>query len=619
MAVDLAKYIVSLEAQTAQYVRELDKANAKLTRFEAQNTKSLAAIEKGFTKSFGLIKTALGAFGIALSVRAIAGFVGRTLEAAENLKNLSDRLGVSVEALSELQYAAKIADVPLERLTQSMQFLARAVGTGNKGLAELGLSVQQLRALSIDQQFKAVSAALAQVGDKSKQVALAMQLFGRGGAEILQLVGDLEKLTQEAHTVGAVITDEMATAAAEARDNMDRLRASSDALGTVLGVKLVPFLNAATKALTELIGGVSQYDQILRRVTALTEDRFKAEQKLEDLLARGVGNDRARTLASNLRAEISALNKELETLNAQLVEMREGEAATSTGAGYATFIQNTLAAASAASAERGMAPLAPLSRMRGATDFGVPQVGEGIQPIITSQEMFEEQLKLEQEFQDKRIEAAEKAAETRKRIEASVALEEKRLAEDRMAFEQQAQDFKMQTAFAAAGFLQALGAEHRGAAIAALALQKVLTLKQIFFSGQAQARAEAAWASIFGGPGAAAAAFARVMTQTKIQMGLVAATGLVEASQLSSGGTRSTLGTSANPLVTRDSSGGVAAASSAAQRQTAVQVIIQGDMYGWDEYIRRRVIEGIRQAVDGRDVVIIGPNSRQAELLRDVA
>jgi hypothetical protein len=39
-----------------------------------------------------------------------------------------------------------------------------------------------------------------------------------------------------------------------------------------------------------------------------------------------------------------------------------------------------------------------------------------------------------------------------------------------------------------------------------------------------------------------------------------------------------------------------------ARRNTrAVEVIIQGDMYGWDEYIRRRIIDGIRQAVNSRE------------------
>lgn len=51
---------------------------------------------------------------------------------------------------------------------------------------------------------------------------------------------------------------------------------------------------------------------------------------------------------------------------------------------------------------------------------------------------------------------------------------------------------------------------------------------------------------------------------------------------------------------------------SATSRQS-VQVIFQGDLYGWDDYMRTRVLDGIREAVSDRDVIIIDPRSRNAQ------
>lgn len=48
----------------------------------------------------------------------------------------------------------------------------------------------------------------------------------------------------------------------------------------------------------------------------------------------------------------------------------------------------------------------------------------------------------------------------------------------------------------------------------------------------------------------------------------------------------------------------------------ALTVQFLGDFYGWDQYMQERVIGGIRDAVDNRDVTIIGNNSRQAQELR---
>lgn len=47
----------------------------------------------------------------------------------------------------------------------------------------------------------------------------------------------------------------------------------------------------------------------------------------------------------------------------------------------------------------------------------------------------------------------------------------------------------------------------------------------------------------------------------------------------------------------------------------SVKIQFLGDMYGWDEYMEERVISGIRDAVDNRDVTLIGRGSRQAQEL----
>lgn len=79
---------------------------------------------------------------------------------------------------------------------------------------------------------------------------------------------------------------------------------------------------------------------------------------------------------------------------------------------------------------------------------------------------------------------------------------------------------------------------------------------------------------------------------------------------------------------TFDGGGGVGASGSAGVPVTAPRLEQQagangaltvqflGDFYGWDEYMQERVISGIRDAVDNRDVTIIGNNSRQAQELR---
>lgn len=165
------------------------------------------------------------------------------------------------------------------------------------------------------------------------------------------------------------------------------------------------------------------------------------------------------------------------------------------------------------------------------------------------------------------------------------------------------------------GLLSVLGEKHRGAAIAAIAIERVRTIVQIHLASlaaQAAAGAAAAW----GGPAAVAAAVAAVRIQYGIMEAIAAATGLVEIAQISHGGSgtgSSTFGSAANPVSTTSGSSG--AAGGAAGPRSAVQVTFQGPIYGFDDYVRKQIIGAIRDAVDGHDVVIIGPGSRQAQLL----
>jgi hypothetical protein len=187
-------------------------------------------------------------------------------------------------------------------------------------------------------------------------------------------------------------------------------------------------------------------------------------------------------------------------------------------------------------------------------------------------------------------------------------VEERRAAEAQLAEDQI--NMRQMVANSAIGFLGALGSKHRGAAIAALAIQKALAVKEILIQSQvAQMRALAELGPIAGAPVAAA-----IAVKGKISAALVAATGLVEAAQLSSGGVQSTLGTSANPISTRSSTA-TSAIGSMDHRQKVVEVHFNGDMHGFDSYVRDKVIAGIREAVDGSDVVLFSAGSRQAQLL----
>lgn len=74
-------------------------------------------------------------------------------------------------------------------------------------------------------------------------------------------------------------------------------------------------------------------------------------------------------------------------------------------------------------------------------------------------------------------------------------------------------------------------------------------------------------------------------------------------------------------------SGGVSAAPTAQpissgindaqeNRRSAIQVVFQGDVVGWDDFMRDRFVNSLRDLVDGNDVILFGADSRQAAEIR---
>lgn len=51
-------------------------------------------------------------------------------------------------------------------------------------------------------------------------------------------------------------------------------------------------------------------------------------------------------------------------------------------------------------------------------------------------------------------------------------------------------------------------------------------------------------------------------------------------------------------------------------RRSAIQVVFQGDVVGWDDFMRDRFVNSLRDLVDGNDVILFGSESRQAAEIR---
>ncbi len=270
---NLARYVVRLEAETAKYQRELEGARKKLGSFEKSQSAKLAKMGA----QFGALAAAAGS--------AFAVLVRQSINASDNIAKLAQQAGVSTESLSQLQFAAQLSGTSLESLNTGLQRLSRSASDAANGsqaasraFARIGVS-----AANTDGSLKATEQLLLEVAEQFSQyedgagkAALAQELFGRSGAQLLPLLNQgkdgIEALKIEADALGLTIDTKAAAAAERFNDNLSRLQSSVRGIVNQATARLLPTLEAITESFVEAV----RNSNVLETALGGLENAFKS-------------------------------------------------------------------------------------------------------------------------------------------------------------------------------------------------------------------------------------------------------------------------------------------------------------------------------------------------------
>lgn len=310
-----------------------------------------SGLEKGIvsaTSSLGkFAKQAAIALGVA---GAAGGFVAMTKAAIDNadaLNKASQKMGIAVEALSRLQYAAKLSDVSLEGLQTGMNALSRQMAAGSDSFKALGIAVTNsdgtLRSsLPV---LGEIADRFAQIPDGATKTALALDIFGRSGAELIPLLNQgsagLADMAREADNVGATISGSTAAAAEQFNDTLTKIGATVGGVFNKIASEALPalqgladtlaspeFAQAASQFAQAVIGGLNLIAQTATGVSNLLNNLFgTVGQKTSEWLTLSAEMNRERLgrLAQDteeykkLLAETMAMEAELNNRNPGLL------------------------------------------------------------------------------------------------------------------------------------------------------------------------------------------------------------------------------------------------------------------------------------------------------------
>ncbi len=245
------------------------------------------------TERLGLFGSVLGKLGpagliagasiAALSV-GITALVMPVARVGDEFFKLSQKTGVSVEALTALDYSAKLSDVTTEGLTKALQKLSVAMfdtqvngEEGSAALKALGVSatdahgqIRPTEAVLLDLAEK-----FARMPDGADKAALAVKLFGKEGLAIIPFLNQgregISALMEEAQRLGLVMSEDVARASEVFNDNLTHLSAIFEGVQRQIGAAVIPILADFTEQMILAQTETGSFSNELQRITANRE------------------------------------------------------------------------------------------------------------------------------------------------------------------------------------------------------------------------------------------------------------------------------------------------------------------------------------------------------------
>lgn len=557
----------------------------------------------------------------------------------------------------------------LQRMTRRIAEAAQGAGEAQGALKELGLDARELAGLPLDQQFERVAAAMTGVDRQSDRIRLGFKLFDSEGVDLIRTLRSVETglsgVETEAKAFGTAISRVDARRIELARDEIERAETAVQGIGTTVAIAASTvaeqlagsFADAAVEAngfRTEInatmeafvvganfavnsIRGIQVALQGARLAYLRIQESFETGgAKFAGGLAVGFGapgaaaeiNKATAQLQSQSNERVNRIREEIDETGRAIDELlgkfRTGEQAieqfraAQEAAILAARVSVRESQGTSGGGDDGGSLFTDREREQLAQRLAAVQATfrsevEALrQSYVDRQTVIDEarsqELITEQEQNQLRLQNAQDLANKVLAIEKRKEDQRKQLNE---RTERQIQNAKRQTADLAVGLLQALGAENKAFAVAAIILEKALAIQRTLIANQVAAELAFASQLIPGDPSSlarAAAAKAAVLAQGRIAAVLIGATGAAQIASLGRGSTGAPLGTPTNPVFT---DGFTRPPEDTRSQDPRIEVHFHGSGFLVTDDLR----DVLREQFDS-DHVIIRRNTRQAAEIR---
>ncbi|MBR5845506.1 MAG: hypothetical protein IKY65_04525 [Rikenellaceae bacterium] len=267
----LKREIVATEKQLESYEKQTKETAQSVEKFGKSTTDA-----KDKTNKFGSTVKSVGSAAVktftavaAAAAAAAAAMAKMSVDAAayaDEILTQSTVTGISTEKLQAYAYAAELVDVSVDTLTKSHAKQIKSMKAAQDGTKlaveayeKLGVEVTNIDGSLRDGEtvYWEVIDALGKMENETERDAIAMQILGKSAQELNPLIEagaeKMAELTQEAHDVGAVMSEETLSSLGSLDDCIQRLKGSAGAAKNAIGTVLLPELTMLTQGGADLL------------------------------------------------------------------------------------------------------------------------------------------------------------------------------------------------------------------------------------------------------------------------------------------------------------------------------------------------------------------------------
>ncbi len=203
-----------------------------------------AAGPAGIAVTAALASMAAGAYATTKAVSLLSSTVLGGIEQLNALADQAQVLGISASSLDRLTLAADIGGSRVESMTSALEKMETLLGDPSddlvKTLEGLNLDVSALQQMRADRAFEAIAQAIAGVGDRSKQLAIITEVFGKGNRDLVNYIDNLDEANATAERLR--LSDAQFVAITKADDALRDMRLEMERLTKTLSAELAPIV-----------------------------------------------------------------------------------------------------------------------------------------------------------------------------------------------------------------------------------------------------------------------------------------------------------------------------------------------------------------------------------------